>query len=243
MQADWVVRRPPGEGFAGRPIRAAQEEARQKELVVMSGEEVKRKLSTAVIVGLVMLILGLVIGIGAGRFVGRGSLLARNDRPSKGAAAPSTGGKVQRPAPDPLLPDVTDPWDPFREMRSLQAEMNEMFRQSIARFHSSPLMEPFKDDAGYSLSLEVRELKDRYEVKAFLPDAKASEADVKLEGNRLEVSVTHRQPGESGSTNAPGVGAEWGHYTQVVELAGNLKSEKMKVEQKDHELVITIPKA
>ena len=118
-----------------------------------------------------------------------------------------------------------------------------MFRQSIARFHASPSMNPFGDDAGYSLSLDVRDLKDRYEVKAFLPDAKASEANVKLEGNRLEVSVTHRQPGNVGNTNAPSVGTEWGRYTQVVELAGNLRSEKMKVEQKDHELVITIPKA
>jgi hypothetical protein len=40
-------------------------------------------------------------------------------------------------------------------------------------------------------------------LKAFLPDAKTSEANVKLEGNRLEVSVTNRQPGGPGSTNAP----------------------------------------
>ena len=66
---------------------------------------------------------------------------------------------------------------------------------------------------------------------------------MKLEGNRLEVSVTHRQPGNAGSRNAPTEGAEWGRYTQVVELAGNLRSEKMKVEQKDHDLVISIPKA
>ena len=125
----------------------------------------------------------------------------------------------------------------------MQSEMDEMFRRSIERFHASPLMEPFKDDAEYSLSLDVRELKDRYEVKAFLPDAKASEANVKLKGNRLEVTVTHRQPGGPQGTNAPSLGTEWGRSTQVVELAGNLKSEKMKVEQKDHELVITIPKA
>jgi len=66
---------------------------------------------------------------------------------------------------------------------------------------------------------------------------------VKLEGNRLEVSVTNRQPGDPGCTNTPSVGAEWGRYTQVVKLAGKLKSEKMKVQQKDHDLVITIPKA
>jgi HSP20 family molecular chaperone IbpA len=212
-------------------------------MLVMSGIDVKRRVSTPIVVGLAMLILGLAVGVGAGRFMGRGSVLAQKGHPAKEAAGPSVGEKLQRQAPDPLFSDPTDPWDPFREIRSLQAEMNEMFRQSIARFHASPLMNPFGDDAGYSLSLDVRELKDRYEVKAFLPDAKASEANVKLEGNRLEVTVTHRQPGEAGSTNAPSVGTEWGRYTQVVELAGNLKSEKMKVEQKDHELVITIPKA
>ena len=209
----------------------------------MSGDDVKRRVSTPIVIGLVMLILGLVVGVGAGRFLGRGSVLAQKGHPAKGAAGYAVSEKIQRQASDPFFSDPADPWDPFREMRSLQAEMNEMFRQSVARFHASPLMNPFGHDAGYSLSLDVRELKDRYEVKAFLPDAKASEANVKLEGNRLEVSVTNRQPGDPGSTNTPNVGAEWGRYTQVVELAGKLKSENMKVQQKDHDLVITIPKA
>ncbi len=209
----------------------------------MSSDDVKKSFRTPVLIGLVMLVVGLVVGVGAGRFIGRGSVLAQKDDPAKGAAGPSASGKMQGQARDPFSSDPTDPWDPFREMRSLQAEMNEMFRQSIARFHSSPLMNPFGDDAGYSLSLDVRELKDRYEVKAFLPDAKGSEANVKLEGNRLEVSVTNRQPGVPASTDSPSIGGEWGRYTQVVELAGKLKSEKMKVQQKDHDLVITIPKA
>jgi len=172
-----------------------------------------------------------------------GSVLAQKGDPAKGVAGPSASLKLQRQAQDQFFSDPNDPWDPFREMRSLQAEMNEIFRQFIARFYASPSMNPFGDDAGYSLSLDVRQLKDRYEVKASLPDAKASEANAKLEGNRLEVSVTRRQPGAAGNTNAPSSGTEWGRYTQVVELAGNLKSEKMKVQQKDHELVITIPKA
>ena len=67
----------------------------------------------------------------------RGRTVGRWD----GAAA-GAGRILLRPA---------DPCDPFREMRSLQAEMNEMLRPSIARFHASPLMNPFGDDAGYSL--------------------------------------------------------------------------------------------
>lgn len=103
-------------------------------------------------------------------------------------------------------------------------------------------MNIFTDDAGYSLSLDVRDLKDRYEVRAFLPDAKAADAKVNLRGNRLEVEVTHRQTANE-NKNEPDTVTEWGRNTQTVELAGILKSDQMKVEHKEHELLITIPKA
>jgi HSP20 family molecular chaperone IbpA len=158
------------------------------------------------------------------------------------ASKPSTGGITPPPLPGPFANDPFDSWDPFREMRSLQAEMDEMFRRSITRFRQSPRMNIFTDDAGYSLSLDVHDLKDHFEVRTFLPDAKAADAKVNLKGNRLEVQVTHRQTAQ-GNKNEPDTVTEWGRYTQSVELAGNLKSDQMKVEHKDHELLITIPKA
>lgn len=147
------------------------------------------------------------------------------------------------PAPDTLFPGADDAWDPFREMRDLQAEMDKMFQRSISRFNVSPLMDPFKNDTGYSLSLDVRELKDRYEVRAYLPDAKATDANVKLDGNRLQVEVTNRPTAGQHNTNSIGQTEEWGHYTQVVELPGTLNGKQMKVEHKKDELLITIPKA
>ena len=104
-------------------------------------------------------------------------------------------------------------------------------------------MDPFKNDTGYSLSLDVRELKDRYEVRAWLPDAKASDANVKLEGNRLEVAVTNHPTTGQQNINSPVQTEAWGQYTQEVELAGKLNSSQMKVDHQNHELLITIPKA
>ena len=104
-------------------------------------------------------------------------------------------------------------------------------------------MDPFKNDTGYSLSLDVRERKDRYEVRAYLPDAKATDANVRLEGNRLQVEVANRPAASQQNTNSLVQIDEWGHFTQVVELAGKLNSSKIKVEHKNHELLITIPKA
>lgn len=187
-----------------------------------------------------MLFVGLLMGVAAEKYVAHGAVPA-----SKGQAAAARSlesGTVQIPAPDTLFPGADDAWDPFREMRDLQAEMDKMFQRSISRFQLSPMMDPFKNDTGYSLSLDVRELKDRYEVRAYLPDAKATDAKVKLDGNRLQVAVTNRPTADQQNTNSMVQTEEWGHYTQVVELAGKLNNNQMKVEHKNHELLITIPK-
>jgi HSP20 family molecular chaperone IbpA len=208
----------------------------------MNTDALKRTFGKPVVIGLVMLFVGLSIGVAAAKYV-----VHRAAPPSsKGQAAASRspgGGTTQIPAPDTLFPGADDAWDPFREMRDLQAEMDKMFQRSISRFQLSPMMDPFKNDTGYSLSLDVRELKDRYEVRAFLPDANVTEANVKLEGNRLQVEVTNRPKASQQNTNSMVQTEEWGHYTQVVELAGKLDSSQMKVEHKNHELLISIPKA
>ncbi len=210
----------------------------------MNNDAVKNTLGKPMVIGMVTLLLGVLIGVAADKVAGRSPV-----------PVPASGGHTTNVAtvspnlittnlllPDPFFADPFDNWDPFREMRNMQAQMDEMFQRSIARFHMDPQMDLFKDDAGYSSSLDVRELKDRYEVRAFLPDAKDSDTKVNLQGNRLDVEVTHKQTEQQQNTNSLASTTEWGRYTQTVELAGKLNSEQMKVERKDHELLITIPK-
>lgn len=206
----------------------------------MNTDAMKRTFGQPAVIGLAMLFIGLVIGVVVEKYPVHGPVPTAQGQAATARLA--GGATVQIPEPDTLFPGADDAWDPFREMRDLQAEMDKMFQRSISRFESSPTMDPFKNDSGYSLSLDVRELKDRYEVRAYLPDAKAADADVKLEGNRLQVEVTNRPAASQQNTNSMVRTEEWGHYTQVVELAGKLNSNQMKVEQKNHELLITIPK-
>lgn len=209
--------------------------------IIMNTDGLKKTLGKPAVIGLVMLFAGLLIGLAAEKYVVHAAVPSAQ---GQAAVSRSPGvGTMQIPAPDTLFPGADDAWDPFREMRDLQAEMDKMFQRSISRFQLSPLMDPFKNDTGYSLSLDVRELKDRYEVRAYLPDAKASDASVKLDGNQLQVEVTNRPTGSEQNTNSMVQTEEWGHYTQVVELAGKLNGSQMKVEHKNHDLLITIPKA
>ncbi len=211
----------------------------------MNNDTVKKTLRKPMVVGVVTLLLGVLIGVAADKVASRNPVpvLASGDHSTNVAAVSPNFATTNLLMRDPFFADPFDNWDPFREMRNMQAEMDEMFHRSIARFHMNPQMDLFKDDAGYSSSLDVRELKDRFEVRAFLPDAKDSDTKVNLQGNRLDVEVTHKQTEQQQNTNSVASTTEWGRYTETVELAGKLNSENMKVERKDHELLITIPKA
>ena len=62
-----------------------------------------------------------------------------------------------------------------------------------------------------------------------------------LAGRKIE--ETNHPTTSQQNTNSIIQTDELGHYTQVVELAGKLDGRQMKVEPKNHDLRITIPKA
>ena len=84
-------------------------------------------------------------------------------------------------------------WNPFQEIRDTQLHMDKMFNQMSTRFRMEPRLEIFNEDPGYSLSLNVQDLKDRFEVRAFLPNAKTSDVNVSLVNNQtLKVEVRNK---------------------------------------------------
>jgi HSP20 family molecular chaperone IbpA len=145
--------------------------------------------------------------------------------------------------PQAALPAAND-WDPFTEMRQMQEQMNRAINQSIERFRNEPKFNRFTGIPGYSLSLDVREFKDRFEVHAALPDAKASDVNVKLEDDRtLRVEVSNKTTGNSQQGSASTTTESWGRYAQTIQLPSAVQDPKMKVEHNDHELLIILPKA
>ena len=137
----------------------------------------------------------------------------------------------------------SDEWNPFKEMRDMQAEMDRLFERSYEQYRLNPELKAFTAEPGYSLSLNVRDLKNRYEIDALLPDVNASDVKVNLENNKtLQVLVSESETGR-GKTVSPPALKEWGSYEQTIDLPAPVKSDKMVVDRKEHELVITLPKA
>lgn len=187
--------------------------------------------TTTVIVGAITLVAGLAIGVTVAESHARASDTTQMVlTPTNQTAAASTSSP--------------DQWNPFQQIRDMQAQMDRMFNQMNEQFQGQAGFHGFTDIPGYSLSLDVRDLKDRYEIHAWLPDAKASDVHVKLTNNQtLKVEVNSRQTEKSDKKNVAASVTELGQYEQVVQLPTPVKADQMKIARNGHDLVITIPKA
>jgi HSP20 family molecular chaperone IbpA len=189
---------------------------------------------------LVLLAIGILIGVLVTKYVWPGSSTARARNAS------STGESAALPAPASVTASASSQiqaWNPLGQMRQMQAEIDQVFQRSFDDLRLNPKLQVFQEEPGYSLSMDVRDLKDRYQVRAFLPDTKTSDVQVHLDGNQLKVDVTNKTTEKEMVKNNETTVSEWGHYEEVVQLNGVLKDDQMKVQRKEHELLITVPKA
>lgn len=192
------------------------------------------KLSTTLLIGVITLALGLVIGVTVA------------EAGSTSAAKTANSGSMTQSSANSQTGSLNE-WNPFAQMRQMQSQMDRMFNQMSRQFANQPGLSSFTDTPGYSLSLDVRDMKNRYEVHAYLPDAKASNVHVSLKNNqtlKVEVDSQHtvKSGNTSGNTNTFSNVAEWGQYEQTVQLPTPGKADQMKIKRNGHELIITIPK-
>lgn len=192
--------------------------------------------SRTVIIGVAALLIGAALGVGG--------MVLRDKIPS---ASKVTDADTNQTAPSLVGgPNLIGPgqWDPFQQIQKMQSQMNQEFNQMFQQFSTQPQFKSFQANPNYSLSLNMQDLKNRYVVRAYLPDAKASDVHVTLDnGQTLKVEINSKQNKSSAQKNGTSQVAEWGQYEQTIQLPTPVKADQMKVKHEGHELVITIPKA
>lgn len=138
----------------------------------------------------------------------------------------------------------TESWDPFVDMARMQNEMNTFFRHAMDEFNANPALQTLHTEPGYSSTLDVRDKGDHYEVNVSLPNAESDNVKVTSEGNRaLRVTASQSEEQNKTGKNSSQSTTEFGLYEQLVALPGPARTKQMKIERKNHELLITIPKA
>jgi HSP20 family protein len=87
----------------------------------------------------------------------------------------------------------------------------------------------------FASSIDLREQKDRYVVRLYVPDSAASKVNAEVENNALHVTATNEEK-ENGAARSE-------RYEQIISLPGPVESKKMKIERKHNLVVITLPKS
>lgn len=125
----------------------------------------------------------------------------------------------------------------------MQSEMNQFFSRAMTEFKMNQSFPSMQDQAGFASSIDVRDKGDHYEVHAFLPGADVNSVKVTADSNNvLHVAATQTKQEKKNTGGGEEMVKEFGDYEQLVTLPGPAQINQMKVDRKDNEVLITIPK-
>jgi HSP20 family protein len=130
-------------------------------------------------------------------------------------------------------------WQPFREVESLQNEVNKLFDFSLGRWpvRSMGLME-----GAWSPAVDVFESKDNIMVKADIPGMEKKDIDISVHGDTLAIKGEKKEEAESKEKDYVKTERFYGSFNRALTLPSEVDADKVKASYKDGVLEIILPK-
>ncbi|MGH8093827.1 MAG: Hsp20/alpha crystallin family protein [Chthoniobacterales bacterium] len=116
-----------------------------------------------------------------------------------------------------------------QRMQGLEDQLDSVFSNTFHNFGE------WFAGSNLASSIDLREQKDRYVARVYVPDSGTSKVKVRVENNMLHVTAEAAQKKNGSSQNE--------RYEQIISLPGPVESDKMQVNRKRNLVVITLPKA
>jgi len=128
-------------------------------------------------------------------------------------------------------------WDPFRELRALQRDIDNLFNASW-----EGLADKLSHEATWIPSLDVSEDKDNIVIKADLPGVKQSDIDVSVADNLLTIKGERKQEQEVKDKKLHRVERFYGVFSRSLTLPEFVDTTKISATYNDGVLEIVMPK-
>lgn len=129
-------------------------------------------------------------------------------------------------------------WDPFRDLETLQENVNRLFQDTMAR----PRRE-VPTARVWAPPVDVMEDEDKIVVRAELPGMKREDIDIELTGDTLTIRGERKFESEESRENFVRVERAYGQFQRSFTIGVPVKSGEVKASYKDGILDVTIPKA
>ena len=129
-------------------------------------------------------------------------------------------------------------YDPFRDLRSLQDEVNRLFSTNLSRTY---------DDEGiargaWNPSVDIYENKDHIVLEAELPGMKRDDFDLSIENNVITLRGERRFEKKDDGDNYHRVERSYGSFTRSFTLPQSVHPDSVVAEYKNGVLRVKMPK-
>lgn len=128
-------------------------------------------------------------------------------------------------------------WEPFREVESLQQEMNQLFN-SLA-----PRTEGRANGAAFMPAAEMQETPEAVHLRLEIPGMDAKDLDVQVTAEAVSVSgerKSEKKTEEKGMTRSE---FRYGRFQRIIPLSTKVKNDQVQADYKDGILHLNLPKA
>jgi HSP20 family protein len=129
-------------------------------------------------------------------------------------------------------------YDPFRDLRTLQEEVNRLFSTNLTR--------TFGDEGigrgAWSPSVDIYENKDQIVLEAELPGMKQEDFDLSIENNVITLRGERSFEKKEDSDNYHRVERSYGSFTRSFTLPQTVSGEGVTAEYSNGVLRVTLPK-
>ena len=130
-------------------------------------------------------------------------------------------------------------WRPFRDLISIQDEINRLFDD----FFERPVTRPEWTEATWCPCVDMSETKDNVIIKTEIPGISKDDVKVSVQDNVLTLSGEKKQEKEEKDANYHRIERNHGSFSRSFTLPASVKPDKVKATYKDGVLNITLPKS
>jgi HSP20 family protein len=128
-------------------------------------------------------------------------------------------------------------YDPFRDLRSLQDEVNRLFSSNLRAFGEEGIA-----SGVWNPSVDIYENKDQIVLEAELPGVKREDFNLSLENNVLTLRGERKFEKRADSDNYHRVERSYGTFTRSFTLPRTVDAETVTAEYTDGVLRVMLPK-
>ncbi|GJD19307.1 heat shock protein Hsp20 [Rivularia sp. IAM M-261] len=127
-------------------------------------------------------------------------------------------------------------WEPWREMESLQKEMNHLFDKFLYTGNGDSQI------TALAPSLEMEETPNSIRLKLELPGMEAKDIDIQVTKDSVKITGERKEETKTEEKGMVRSEFRYGKFERMIPLAVNIQNDKVTAEYKNGILQLTLPK-